>query len=213
MIYDKFIMKKLLQCIPSVSTAIIVLYWWKKLSLLALQLFTHHVAWVLATEFLCVPTILHDLSYFIIYVYSLPLDIFCIQLLYYWILLTLWELAYKYIVPRFRPKTSSFQLPYQCHISSVDGTRELFNGSNGLDSLLVCTRKKIFLFGGCRFFVSDVISEVVFGPFWLMLPRLGPNRYSKVFCSSFHWKLGSRPSLLTLWSTFWCFWFKGYDLK
>jgi len=26
-----------------------------------------------------------------------------------------------------------------------------------------------------RFFVSDLIS-VVFGPFWLMLPGLGPNR-------------------------------------
>jgi len=24
--------------------------------------------------------------------------------------------------------------------------------------------------------VSDIISEVVFGPFWLMLPDLGPNR-------------------------------------
>jgi len=24
--------------------------------------------------------------------------------------------------------------------------------------------------------VSDVISEVVFGPFWLMLPGLEPNR-------------------------------------
>jgi len=24
--------------------------------------------------------------------------------------------------------------------------------------------------------VSDVIREVVFGPFWLMLPGLGPNR-------------------------------------
>jgi len=24
--------------------------------------------------------------------------------------------------------------------------------------------------------VSDIISEVVFGPFWLMLPGLGPNR-------------------------------------
>jgi len=29
---------------------------------------------------------------------------------------------------------------------------------------------------GCWFFVSDVISEVVFGPFWLMLPCLGPKR-------------------------------------
>jgi len=27
----------------------------------------------------------------------------------------------------------------------------------------------------CGFFVSDVISEVVFGPFWLMLPGLQPN--------------------------------------
>ena len=44
---------------------------------------------------------------------------------------------------------------------------------------------------GCRFFVSKVISEVVFGPFWLMLSGLGPNRSAKVFGWSFHWKLGS----------------------
>jgi len=31
--------------------------------------------------------------------------------------LTLWEPVYEYIVPRFRPKTSSFRLLYQCHIS------------------------------------------------------------------------------------------------
>jgi len=30
--------------------------------------------------------------------------------------------------------------------------------------------------GGGVFFVSDVISEVVFGSIWLMLPGLGPNR-------------------------------------
>jgi len=36
--------------------------------------------------------------------------------------------------------------------------------------------QKHFLLGGCGFFVSNVISEVVFGPFWLMLPGLGPNR-------------------------------------
>jgi len=29
---------------------------------------------------------------------------------------------------------------------------------------------------GCGFFVTDVVSEVVLGPFWLMLPGLGPNR-------------------------------------
>jgi len=50
--------------------------------------------------------------------------------------------------------------------------------------------------------VSDVISEVVFGSCRLMLPGLGPNRYTEVFRSSFHWKLGSSPSLLSLWSTF-----------
>jgi len=50
--------------------------------------------------------------------------------------------------------------------------------------------------------VSDVISEVVFSPFWLMLPGLGPNRQAKVFRWSFHWTLGSSLSLLSLWSTF-----------
>jgi len=38
-------------------------------------------------------------------------------------LLRLWEPANKYyIIPRFRPKTSSFWLPYQCHSSSTDCT-------------------------------------------------------------------------------------------
>jgi len=32
------------------------------------------------------------------------------------------------------------------------------------------------LVGGCGFFVTDVISEVVLGSFWLMLPGLEPNR-------------------------------------
>jgi len=41
-------------------------------------------------------------------------------------------------------------------------------------SLLVCTQKFI-LVGGCGFFVSGVISEVVFGSFWLILPGLRPN--------------------------------------
>jgi len=38
----------------------------------------------------------------------------------------------------------------------------------------LCTQKKI-LGWGCGFFVSDVISEVVLGPFRLMLPGLGSN--------------------------------------
>jgi len=90
------------------------------------------------------------------------------------VLLTLWELAYDIFVPRFRPKTSSFRLPYQRHSSSANCARELFKGSNGSASLLVCTQKN-FLVGGCGFFVSDVISEVVLGSFWLKLPGLGPN--------------------------------------
>jgi len=61
------------------------------------------------------------------------------------VLLTLWEPAYDIFVPRFRPKTS-FRLPYQHH-SSTDWARELFKGSNGSASLLVSTRKKVFVWG------------------------------------------------------------------
>jgi len=86
-------------------------------------------------------------------------------------LLTPWRLGG---FGNFRKKNSSFRLPYQRLSSSADCARELFNGSNGSASLVDCTRKKI-LPGGCRFFMSDVISEVVLGSFWLMLPGLGPN--------------------------------------
>jgi len=61
--------------------------------------------------------------------------------------LTLLWLVYEYIVPGFQPKTSSFWLPYQRHSSSVDCAKELFMGSNGSASLLVCTRKKNFGLG------------------------------------------------------------------
>jgi len=74
----------------------------------------------------------------------------------------------------FAKKNSSFRLPYQRPSSSADCARELFNGLNGSASLVDGTRKKI-LPGGCGFFVNDVISEVVLGSFWLMLPGLGPN--------------------------------------
>jgi len=90
-------------------------------------------------------------------------------------------MIYSYFV--FGLKNSSFQLPYQHPTSSADYARELFKGSNGSASLVGCTRKKIFwlgvadfLVGGCKFFVTDVISEVVLGSFWLMLPGLGCNR-------------------------------------
>jgi len=94
--------------------------------------------------------------------------------------LTLWEPAYDIFVLRVQPKKQQLRLPYQRHSSSADCARELFKGLNGSDSLLVCTRKlvmnKTIFFGwGCGFFETDIISEVVLGSFWLMLPGLGPN--------------------------------------
>jgi len=85
-----------------------------------------------------------------------------------------WLPAYVIFVLGFRPKISSFRLPYQRPSSSADCARELFKSSNGSASLVYCTRKKI-LVGGADFFVIDVIIEVVLGSFWLMLPGLGPN--------------------------------------
>jgi len=49
------------------------------------------------------------------------------------------------------------------------GTRELFKPSKDLASLLVCNEKNFFGFG-CGFFVSDVINDVSFCPFW---PTIG----------------------------------------
>jgi len=48
-------------------------------------------------------------------------------------------------------KNSSFQLPYQQPNSSADCARELFKGSNGSASLVDCTRKKFFGWGGWIF--------------------------------------------------------------
>ena len=64
-------------------------------------------------------------------------------------------------------KNSSFRLSYQSPSSSADCTRELFKGSNGLASLVDCTRIKFFCWG-CGFFLTDVTSEVVLGSFWLI---------------------------------------------
>jgi len=69
---------------------------------------------------------------------------------------------------------NSFRLPYQRPSSSADCAKELLNGSNGSDSLVDCTQKYI-LVGGCRFFVTDVISEVALKSFWVMLLGLGPK--------------------------------------
>jgi len=61
--------------------------------------------------------------------------------------LTFWEPGYDIFVPRFWPKTSSCQLPYQRPSSSTNCARELFKGLNGSNSLLVCTRKNFFGWG------------------------------------------------------------------
>jgi len=62
-------------------------------------------------------------------------------------ILTLSELRYDIFIPRFQPKTSCFRLPYQRHSSSANCGRELFKGSNGSASLLVCTWKNFFGWG------------------------------------------------------------------
>ena len=51
-------------------------------------------------------------------------------------------------------------------------------------SLRVCNEKS---FGD---FEGDVISGVIFLPFWLRLPGPGLKRQMEVFRSSFCWKLG-----------------------
>ena len=78
--------------------------------------------------------------------------------------LTLWEPAYDIFVLWFRPKNSSFRLPYQHPSSSADCARELLNGSNGkrIGQSFRLHSKKIVGWG-CGFFVSDVIKWSSFG--------------------------------------------------
>jgi len=61
----------------------------------------------------------------------------------------------------------------QCHSSSTDCVREPCKPSKDLANLLVCNGKIHWC--GVADFVTDVISEVVLGPLWLMLPGLEPN--------------------------------------
>ena len=73
----------------------------------------------------------------------------------------------------FRKKDSSFRLPYQRPSSSADWARELFSGSNGLASLVDCTRRKIFCLGGAVF-CEWRHKWRTFRPPWPTLP--GPGR-------------------------------------
>jgi len=73
--------------------------------------------------------------------------------------------------------------------------------------------KKIFLLGGCRFFVNNVISGWLLGHLGSLCLALGANRQVVVFRWSFYWKLSYNPSLLILWMTCWGFGFKSYDVS
>ena len=73
--------------------------------------------------------------------------------------------------------------------------------------------KKIFLLGGCVFFVSDVMSRGLFGHLGPLCLALGANHLVVVFRWSFYWKLGYNPSLLILWMTCWGFGFKSCDVS
>jgi len=55
------------------------------------------------------------------------------------------------------------------NISAPVRVTDLAEVSKDMASLPVCTRKKNFLIGGCRFFVSDVISGGLFGHLHLAL--------------------------------------------
>jgi len=54
-------------------------------------------------------------------------------------------MIYSYF--NFGLKNSSFWLPYQHPSSSTNCARELFKGSNGLTSLVDCSRKNFFVWG------------------------------------------------------------------
>jgi len=93
--------------------------------------------------------------------------------------------VYEYIVPENQPKLSSLNVSLQLHNLPSDCAGELFKPSKDLASLRICNVKKFFL----GFFVGDVLSEVGYWSFWLMLPDLGPNCSTAAFRSSFHGKL------------------------
>jgi len=72
----------------------------------------------------------------------------------------------------FHKKNSIFRLPYQRLSSSAHCARELFSGSNGLASLVDCTRKKNFAWV-VRFFCEWRHKWRTFWPPWPTLPGPG----------------------------------------
>jgi len=64
------------------------------------------------------------------------------------------------------------------NISAPVRVTDLLKVSKDVASLLICTRKKIFLLGECGFFVSDVISGGLLGHLGPLCLALGANRQS-----------------------------------
>jgi len=60
------------------------------------------------------------------------------------------------------------------HNSGAESGRELFKGSKDSTSLLVCTRKIVWL-GGMDFFVNDIISGGLLGHLGALHLALSPN--------------------------------------
>jgi len=79
--------------------------------------------------------------------------------------LTPWEPAYEYITPGNRPKTSSFLRCLTNAIAPLLIALESSSNPQSIRQVFWSALEKNFLVGGCEFFVSDVISEVVFGHF------------------------------------------------
>jgi len=63
------------------------------------------------------------------------------------------------------------------NFSSLVRSTDLVKVSKDAASLLMCTQKKFFLLGGCRFFVSDVISGGLLGHLGPLCLALGAIRW------------------------------------
>ena len=75
--------------------------------------------------------------------------------------LTICHRSTNILLLEIREKSGIFWLTYQPHSSSANCTRELLKPLKDSASILDCNEVN-FLVGSCGFFVSDVISEVLF---------------------------------------------------
>jgi len=74
----------------------------------------------------------------------------------------------------FRENTAETHVALRRNFSGLVSATDLVKGSKDTASLLVCTQKN-FLLGGCRFFVSDVISGRILGHLGPLYLALGAN--------------------------------------